>query len=54
MEDTKEVETIFHQVKLMDHMGYMGLQSLVVFDQQRTVDGEERNLLAAFGEIKEV
>ena len=54
VEDTKKVETIFHQVKMMDHMGYMGLQSLVVFDQQRTVEGEERNMLAAFGEIKEV
>ena len=56
VKDTKEVDTIFHQVKMMDHMGFMGLQSLFVFDQQWTVDveGEERNVLAAFGEIKEV
>ena len=54
VKDTKEVDTIFHQVKMMDHMGFMGLQSLVVFDQQWTVEGEERNVLAAFGEIKEV
>ena len=49
VKDTKEVDTIFHQVKMMDHMGFM-----VVFDQQWTVKGEERNVLAAFGEIKEV
>ena len=43
VKDTKEVDTIFHQVKMMDHMGFMGLQSLVVFDQQWTVEGEERS-----------
>jgi hypothetical protein len=35
-------------------MGFMGLQSLVVFDQQWTSVGEEMNVLAVFGEMKEV
>ena len=42
VKDTKEVDTTFHQVKMMEHMGFIGLQSLVVVDQQWTVKGEER------------
>ena len=55
VEDTKEMETIFHQVKMMDLMGFMGLQLLVDFDQQWTgEEGEERKVLAVFGEMEEV
>ena len=55
VEDTKEMETIFHQVKMMDHMAFMGLQLLVDYDQQLTgEEGEERKVLAVFGEMEEV
>ena len=51
VENAKEMETIFYQVKMMDNMG---VRIVVDSDQQWTGEEEEMKVMAVFGETEEV